>query len=92
MLTFTNEEKGKTHSKTLCPRFARCKARYCPLDETLQPVRPFRPEHFCYYYLEGGKFDFLDAIPGFLTRPLLEYSVLLLELGITNSELAKKPD
>ena len=91
MLSFINEEEGKTHSKALCPRFATCKARLCPLDQPPVAQPPFCSEDFCYYYVQGGKPQVLDVIPEFLLRPLVEYSAMLLELGIVSIDLSKEP-
>ncbi len=65
-----------------CPRFKGCPCKICPLDP-LMKERPV-PDHpvLCYWYATANAHEGTDYIPEFLFRPLIDYLLYLLKIGV----------
>lgn len=74
-----------------CPRSEGCLSRLCPLDPYLKQATPEPPVRLCYWYEISGKPSAFDEIPLFLWRPLLVYTLYLLETHLLTLDRHKNP-
>jgi len=64
-----------------CPRAKDCPVRYCPLAPWMDPGPLDPDEGFCYWWTLAGSIEAIDQVPRFLWRPLLHYTLRLIEEG-----------
>lgn len=81
MVSEIPDEDRRRISMMRCPRFLGCPCTTCPLDPDLNKVRSITPGPLCYWWTVTCKLSDMWRIPHFLLRPLLTYTVILLEMG-----------
>ena len=74
-----------------CPRSNDCPSSLCPLDPELRNVDPPGEAPLCHWYTISGRPEAFNHVPEFLWRPLLAYTLYLLEKGIQRVGEVKIP-